>query len=143
GALLQELEVPVSTCSVEGVVRRARQRRGRRRALIAAAAGLFIASVAGATIRTHGWHDAVRWFVPPPPALEQPRRPGAGPVSEAPTGIALEPTRDVQIDFATAQAVGELRIVLSAAPRVTVTASEPVPYALRSGKVMVANQGAR
>ena len=66
------------------------------------------------------------------------------PGNEAPTVVALEPTNDVRIEFAAGRrAEGELRIVLGADPRVTVTASEPVPYVLRSGKVTVANQGAR
>src|SRR4051794_29333844 len=100
--LLQELEVPVPTRSIESIVRRAGQRRSRRRALIAAAAGLFVVSVAGATIRTNALHQALRWFSPPPsaqpaaPRTVEPRRDGS-------TEVALEPSRDVRIEFAAAQ----------------------------------------
>jgi hypothetical protein len=141
--LLQEVAASVPARFVDTIVRRARQSRSRRRELIAAAAALFIVTAAGATIRSGGVHEILRRFTSPSPPATAPARRTPPTAEEGLSGVTLDPTNNVEIDFAAAQPEGELRIVLGEGPRITVTASAAVPYALRSGKVAVANQGAR
>ncbi len=140
-ALLGALESPAPARAVESIVHRSRRRNDRRR-FVAAVAALFVATAAAATIRAGGVHEI---FGP----LTAARAPVAAPAprpsqaAEAPIGVALEPASDVKIEFAAAQVKGELRIAADESPRVTVTATEPVPYTVRSGAVWLENKGSR
>jgi len=144
-ALLEELDAPVPSRSVAAIVRRAQRRQRRRWQLIAVAASLLVVAVGNATVRTHLLQDVVRWFLPSSPAVSTPapQVPSTVATPEAPTVIALEPTDDLQIEFAAVQPEGELLITLGAANRVTMTATDPVPYTLSRYAITVDNAGAR
>lgn len=143
GALLDELDAPIPVRSVEAIVSRVRRRRRRHWQLVATAASLFAVAVASATMRSYLLHDGIGSHRPaPPPASAQVPTPGPAAV-EAPTVIAMEPTDDLQIEFAAAQTEGELLVTLGPLARVTLTASEPVPYTLGRGRIAVDNAGSR
>lgn len=142
GALLGSLDAPAPVRSVGPLIQRARLRQRRRWQLVAAAASLFVVAAGSATVRSGVVHDVVRWFLPAAPPIAAPAPPPAQ-VEVAPTIITLEPTDDLQIEFAAVQSEGELLITLGRAARVTVAASDPVPYTLSRGTIAVDNAGSR
>lgn len=137
--LLAILESPIPERHVETILRRSRRRRNGRRRVIAAAAALFVATAAAATIRAGGVHQVLERIQATHGPVE-PARPSAIPGSETATGIAVEAAGKVTIEFAVAQPDGEILVELRKDPRVTVTAPEPVPYTVQSGKIRLENQ---
>lgn len=138
--LLATLDPAVPERHVEIILRRSRRRRHGRRRVIAAAAALLVATAAAATIRAGGVHQVLDRIQGAHGPVE-PARPSGILESETATGIAVEAAGNVTIEFAAAQPDGEIFIELSADPRVTVTAPEPVPYTVQSGRVRLENQG--
>ena len=143
GALLGALESPAPARAVESIVQRAERRRRKRRQLVAAVAALFVATAAAATIRAGGVHEIFGRLTAVRAPVAAPAPGTAQAADQAPTGVALEPVSEVKIEFAAAQAEGEVRIAPGESRKVTVTASEPVPYTVQSGAVRLENTGSR
>ncbi|MEO7986993.1 MAG: hypothetical protein ABI766_10705 [Gemmatimonadales bacterium] len=141
--LLGALDSPVPVRTADAVIGRARWRRNRRKQLVAAAAALFVATAAAATMSGGGVHQVLARLTASRAPIAAPAPAAAEPADESPTGVALEPTDEVMIELAAAQSEGEIRIVQAEGPRVTVTASEPVPYTVQSKKVRLENEGSR
>lgn len=140
-ALLQMLEGPTSRARLEGILRRTRRPSWRGRALIAAGVGLFLVTVAGATIRSGTLH---RWMAGPgSQSSPVTSRAPAPPIQNgaSPNGIAFQVDGTVTISFDAPQDAGDLLITISPDSNVSIVASETVRYALRSGDVRVANRG--
>lgn len=142
--LLQLLDAPPAATTLEGILRRARRQPRRGRALIAAAIGLFLVTVAGATIRS-GVLDhltASRLGDRPPAMAPRPARPTQSGAS--PNSIAFDVEDAVTITFDAPQDEGDLVIILSAdsGSSVSVVATDTVRYALGFGTVRIANRGA-
>lgn len=143
GTLLEELDGPVPDRSVASILVRAQRRRRWRWQVVAAAASLLVVAIGSATMRPDLWRNIANLVRPPAhPAGLPAGRPGRPPV-EAPTVIALDPTRHLAIDFAASQAAGEILITLGSDTRVTVSASGTVPYTVSEGAITVDNVGSR
>jgi len=145
GALLAALNAPVPPADVDAVIReaRARPRTNAWRALVAAAAILLFAVVAAATVASpflqelvaRVWHRVRYAPVTVAPAPTSPE-------GVAPVGIALEPAGPARITFQSVQATGEIRVrIADDATKISVVASQAVPYNVRAGTVTIANAG--
>jgi len=143
GALLEELDRPAPARSVASIILRVQRRHRWRWQVIAAAASLLVVVIGSATMRADLWRDMVRWARPTPPRAASPATRPVRPVIEAPTVVALEPTRHVAIDFAAPQSAGDIIVTIVTDPRVTVSASGPVPYTVSDGAIAVENAGSR
>jgi hypothetical protein len=138
--LLGALQTSVPERHVEAILRRSRRRRNGRRRVIAAAAALFVATAAAATMRSGGVHGILE-RIQGVHGPVQPARPSGVRESETATGIAVEPEGTMTIEFAATQLNGDIRVELSADPRVTVTAPMPVPYTVQSERIRLENRG--
>ena len=140
--LLDRLDGEVPLRTLAAVLGRARPRVSRGM-LAAAAIIICMVTAAGATVRTGLFHRATDWLLGPRPWLE------ASPAAPVPHqadaaaqgGIAFEPAGDVEVVFADAQPSGTIEVTLSPDSKVSITASAPVGYTVRKGRVAVVNQG--
>ncbi|HZI74141.1 MAG TPA: zf-HC2 domain-containing protein [Gemmatimonadales bacterium] len=114
-----------------------------RRLLWAAGIALCVASAASATIHWGVWQRAREWLLGPKPYSSAPavlqQRPGGGAVAQS--GISLQPRERIDVLFDEVPAGGEIEIILRDDPGVSIIASEPVRFSVRSGSVSVANGG--
>lgn len=142
-ALLQMLDPPASNTNLDVVRGRAQRRSARRgQALLAAGIGLFVVSVAGATIRSGALHRLVvgRRSEPSPvtaPATALPVQRGG-----SSNGIAIQAGRVLTISFDAPQDAGDLLVIIAPDSSVSVVASDTVQYALGPTHIRVANRGA-
>jgi hypothetical protein len=111
--------------------------------LAAATIALCLATAAGATVRA-GLLGRVNDFLRPRPSPTSTLAPAAqsGTGVPASSGVEFDPPGRLEVAFDEWQGKGEIVIVLSSAPSFSITASSPVNYSVRRGKVKVANQGA-
>jgi anti-sigma factor RsiW len=140
--LLDRLDGTVPSRSLTVVLHRVRPR-ARRGLLAAAMIGLCVVTAAGATVRTGLLHKFSDWWLGPRPWIEAPPpTPPASAQSEVPaSGITLEPSGDLEIAFEDVQATGEIEIVVGGDATFSITASVPVQYSVKSGRVAIKNRG--
>lgn len=141
--LLDRLEVQVPLRTEAEVLGRSRSR-GSRGLLAAAAIIICLVTAAGATVRPDIFHRVADWVLGPRRWLETaPTAPPAQADASTQSGIAFEPSGHVEVAFDEWQQAGEIVIVLDTDSKVSITASKPVGYSVRKGRVTVANHGAR
>ena len=140
--LLEQLGGPAPARSATEVLHRASRKSARRRMLAAATIALCLATAAGATVRA-GLLGRVNDFLhtrrSPTSTIAPAAQPGAGvPTS---SGVEFDPPGRLEVVFDEWQGKGEIVIVLSSEPRFSISASSPLDYSVRRGKVTVANRG--
>ena len=143
--LLDRLDGQVPARSLADVLSRPRSqpRPSRQSLLVAAMIALCVVTAAGATVRTGVIHRAMNWLLGPAPQIESQYPPAPSSITEraSSTSIAFVPAGTVDIVFEEWPRRGEIEIAVREAPEVSITASVPSAYSVRTGRVLVANRG--
>ncbi len=140
--LLEQLGGPAPARSATEVLQRVSRRRSHRRMLAAATIALCLATAAGATMRA-GLLGRVSDFLHTRPSPTSTIAPAAqaGPGVPTSSGVEFDPPGRLEVAFDEWQGKGEIVIVLSSGPSFSITASSPLDYSVRRGRVTVANRG--
>ncbi|HEY8195552.1 MAG TPA: hypothetical protein VIG04_01135 [Gemmatimonadales bacterium] len=141
--LLEQLGGPAPARNAAETLHRAARTSARRRMLAAATIALCLATAAGATVRA-GLLGRVGDFLRPDPSPTS-IAPAAQASTGAPTssGVAFDAPARLEVAFQEWQGEGEIVIVLSTEPKFSISASSPLGYSVRRGKVTVKNRGGR
>lgn len=139
-AILRLLAPRRAALDVDAIIRRASHRRTLHPALIAAAATLVLAAVAGATVG-RPWVGVVAnaaWHRLRPSEHGMGQRPAARPEQAA---VGFVPGTHADIVFEAPQRHGIVHVRIEDVPELSVRATAPVTYRMRADAVLVINAG--
>lgn len=140
--LLDQLGGPAPARNAAEILHRESRRSSHRKMLAAATIALCLATAAGATVRA-GLLGRVNELLHPRSSPTSTTAPSAPSGQGVPTssGVELDPPGRLEVAFDEWQGKGEIVIVLSSGPKFSISASSPLDYSVRRGKVTVANRG--
>jgi anti-sigma factor RsiW len=141
--LLCVLDETAAPPSIDRILRRTRRRSPRHWGLVAAMILLGLVTVAGATMGAGIFQPVIEMIRRSHSSTDPKEKRVAQVEGSASNGIALESSEDADVVFLTAQGSGTLTILQSGRSNVEITATAPVPYTVRTGRVTVGNGGGK